>query len=241
MILKTILLVVALYFVFEFGVFFYKYEHLPVLPTIDQSDKTLGSGPPLRYIAAGDSTGVGYGASALEKTYAYKIAQSLGEGHTVSYKNISVVGYKTQDVLEKQVSQIIAYKPDVVTISMGANDATHLVSSAKILENYKTVIKKLKQGTTARIYITDIANFDAAAILPWLYYELIEYRSRKLNPVLLALEDERVKIIDIHDFGWGSPPYSDRKNTYAADHFHPNDLGYQNWTNAFLDKIQRGL
>jgi lysophospholipase L1-like esterase len=241
MILKTFLLLVLVYLVVDFGIFFYKYEHLPVLPAIDQSDKTLGSGPTLRYIAAGDSTGVGYGASSLEDTYAYKIAEFLAGNHTVFYKNISVIGNMSQDVLDRQVSQIISYKPDIVTISMGANDATHLVASEKVLENYKTIIEKLEQETTAKIYITDIANFDDATILPWLYYKLIEYRSGMLNPRLLALDDLRVKMIDIHNFGWSKPPYNDRGSTYAADHFHPNDLGYRNWTDAFLDKIQNRL
>jgi acyl-CoA thioesterase I len=238
-ILLIIIGLLVLYIVAELGVLYYRENHLPKLATIDQADKVLGNGPVLKYIAAGDSTGVGYGASGLEKTYTYQTAQFLAKTHTVQYKNISVVGYKTRDVLDKQVEQIIAYQPDVVTISIGPNDATHLVSAHKILSNYKAIISKLEQGTTAKIYITDIANFNQASILPWFYYQLLEYRSRKINPQILALENDRVKIINIHNFGWSEPPYNNRKSTYAADHFHPNDLGYQNWTNAFLDEIRK--
>lgn len=237
-IIIVIALIVVLYLAYEAAVFAYKYYHLPALTPIDQSDRTFGAGPVLKYIAAGDSTGVGYGASSIEGTYTYKIAQFLAEDHTVEYKNISVSGYETEDVLKKQVSQIIAWKPDVVTISMGANDATHLVAAAKILDNYKLIITALEQGTNAKIYITDIPNFDGATILPWPYYVFLEYRSGQVNPQLLALADARVKIVDIHNFGWSSAPYDDRAETYAADHFHPNDLGYQNWANAFLDKMK---
>ncbi len=238
MIIKTLLTILVVYLVIEFGLFAYKYYHLPKLVVIDQSNKTLGSGPNIKYIAAGDSTGVGYGASSLEKTYTYQLAQFFAKTHTVEYKNISVVGYKTQDVLDKQVQEIINFKPDIITISMGPNDATHLVSPSKILENYKAIIAKLEQGTTAKIYITDIANFDNATVLPFVFYKFIEYRSSKINPQLLSLEDDRVKIIDIHNFGWSEAPFNNRELTYAADHFHPNDLGYQNWTNAFLNKIK---
>lgn len=226
-----------LYLLFELCLFAYKYYHLPQLLTIDQSDKTLGTGALLRYIAAGDSTGVGYGASSLEKTYTYQVAEFLAKDHTVEYKNIAVIGFKTQDVLEKQVDQIIAFKPDVVTISIGANDATHLTSQTTVLNNYKTIISKLQQGTSAKIYVTDVANFDHATVLPWLYYLVLEYRSNRLNPKIMALENDRVKIIDIHNFGWIQPPYNNRAKTYAADHFHPNDLGYQNWAAAFLNKM----
>jgi acyl-CoA thioesterase-1 len=238
--MRTSLIICSLiifYVLTELGIFYYRTTHIPRLPTIDQSDKVFGNGPILRYIAAGDSTAVGYGASGVEKTYPYQIAQFLAKSRTVEYKNISVIGYKTQDVLEKQVNEIIAYKPDVVTISMGPNDATHLVSSEKVLNNYKVIISKLEQGTRAKIYITDVANFNGATILPWFYIKFIEYRSSRLNQKIATLASDRVRIINIHDFGWNSLPYIDRKKTYAADHFHPNDLGYQNWANAFLDQI----
>jgi lysophospholipase L1-like esterase len=227
---------VVLYFSLELVVLYYRSNHTPQLPHIDQSDRSLGQGPTLRYIAVGDSTGVGSGASGYETTYTYKIAQFLAKDHTVEYKNISVFGYKTGDVLNNQVKQIIKYKPDIVTISMGPNDATHLVSSNKILSNYKAIIQQLEQGTNAKIYITNIANFDDARILPWFFHDLIEYRSAKINPQILKLENDRVKLVNIHDFGWAN---YDRKQTYAADHFHPNDLGYENWTNAFLDKMSK--
>jgi len=233
-----IVAILVLYLVYELAAFAYRCYHVPALTSIDQSNRTLGNGPALRYIAAGDSTGVGYGASSVEATYTYKIAQFLAEDHAVEYRNISVSGYETGDVLEEQVPQIIAWRPDVVTISMGANDATHLVSSEKILENYKTIISELEKGTAAKIYLTDIPNFSGATILPWLYDEFLEYRSRQINPSLLALADPRVKIVDIYNFGWSAPPYNDRAATYAADHFHPNDLGYQNWADAFLNAME---
>jgi acyl-CoA thioesterase I len=235
--MKTSLIILAvliLYFGVELAIFYYRETHLPVLPKIDQAQRTLGSGPALKYIAAGDSTGVGYGASDETKTYTYQVAQFLAKNHTVEYRNISVVGAKTEDVLQNQISQIIAYQPDIITISIGPNDATHLVSENKIISNYKNIIAQLEQGTKAKIYITDIANFKDASVLPWFYYYLLEYRSSYINPKILALEDTRTKIVDIHNFGWAN---YNRPKTYAADNFHPNDLGYQNWTNAFLNKI----
>ncbi len=234
---KIIIFLVILYFVFEFGKFAYRYSHLPALPAIDQSGKTFGIGSAIRYIAAGDSTAVGMGASTTENTYPYKIAEDLAKTNTIIYKNIAVKGYKTKDVLESQVEQIIAFKPDIVTISMGGNDATHLVSKKEVLKNYKSIISKLKEATSAKIYIANVPNFNGASILPWFYIQLIEHRSKSQNREILALEDERIKIVNVHDFGWAESPYSDRAKTYSADHFHPNDLGYQNWTNAFLEKI----
>ncbi len=236
-IILIVILAAVLYIGIELAVSYYKYHHLPALPPTNQTNRTLGSGPQLRYIAAGDSTSVGEGASSYEKSYAYQVAEYLAKAHTVEYKNIGVVGARISDVLDKQLDQIIAYKPDVVTISIGANDATHLTSANQILQNYRDIIAKLKQNTNAKVYITDIPNFHSASILPWFYISLLEYRSKNLNKKILALEDDPVKIVNIHDFGWSN--YPDRKAAYAKDHFHPSDLGYENWTNAFVDKIEK--
>ena len=226
-----------LYFTIELGIFWYRIEHNPKLSAPDQSEKTLGSGPALRFIAAGDSITVGLGASDYQHSYPYLVAQQLAKTNTVLYKNIAVGGSTSRDVLNNQLSSIINYKPDVVVISIGGNDATHLVSANTVLQNYKTIISQLEQSTSAKIYISDIPNFYTQNLLPWFYTDLLELRSKKLNPELLNLTDSRTSVINIHDFGIYQHPKN--QTAYAADHFHPNDLGYQNWANAFLNKIQK--
>lgn len=229
---------IALYIAFSVGRIYY-YANFSKNPSIQQKDEVFGSeqepkNPELRYIAAGDSTAAGEGASSVEKTYTYKIAQELAKERTVQYKNIAVRGAQTKDVLETQLAQIIEFAPNIVTISIGANDATHLVSEKNILKNYQAIIASLLENTEAQIYITNIANFDGARLLPIPFVQLIEHRSAKINPKIQALETERVKIINIHDFGWSN--YPDKQVTYSLDFFHPSDIGYENWTNAFLDK-----
>jgi lysophospholipase L1-like esterase len=65
---------------------------------------------------------------------------------------------------------------------------------------------------------------------------LLEYKIKSINPELLKLESSRVKIIDIHNFGWDK--YPDLSLINSPDQFHLNDEGYINWTNAFLSKIR---
>ena len=98
MIFKIIIALIVLYILVELGLFYYRVKHLPKLPAISQTEKSLGQGPPLKYIAAGDSTAAGVGASSLEGTYGYKIAEYFSKTNSVDYKNIGVQGYKTSDV-----------------------------------------------------------------------------------------------------------------------------------------------
>lgn len=230
-----ILLIIALYALFMYGRFYY-FVHYSKNPEIIQTDKTLGQGKPLRYIAAGDSTAVGEGASNVDQTYSVKIAQDFAQDNAVSYKNVAVRGAKTKDVINNQIPKIIEFNPDIVTISIGANDTTHLVPAKEIIENYKTIIAELANKTRAKIYITNIPNFSGANLLPWFYIKYLESNSKKVNTELLKLKTDRVSIINIHDYGWDKFP--DISVTYSLDHFHPSDVGYSNWAEAFLSSIK---
>jgi lysophospholipase L1-like esterase len=83
------------------------------------------------YIAAGDGTSVGKGASDFKNICAYKVADFLAKDRIVHYKNIGVIEARTSGVLQNRVNDVIAFKPDVVTILIAANDSTHLESPAK--------------------------------------------------------------------------------------------------------------
>lgn len=205
-------------------------------PEIVQSDFAIGTGPSLRYIAAGDSTAVGEGASVVEQTYAVKIAQEFAKTNSVTYKNIAVSGSKTKHVINNQLQEIIKFNPDVITISIGANDLTHRIPSEEIIKNYQTIVSELTTQTQAKIYITNIPNFTGANLLPWFYIKYLERTSAPINQQLQSLESDRVKVVNIHDFGWDN--YPDKSITYSLDKFHPSDIGYQNWANAFMSKMK---
>ncbi|GAC1412484.1 MAG: hypothetical protein NVSMB66_1550 [Candidatus Doudnabacteria bacterium] len=202
-----------------------------------QPSSIMGQGKQINYVAAGDSTAVGIGASSTETSYTYQIFENLAKTNHVAYTNVAISGAETQDVIDKQLTKIINLNPQIVTISIGANDLTHLVSSAQILGNYKFIITNLTQKTDAKIYITSIPAVQNAKLLPWWYRHLINSKAQRLNPQIAALASDRVSIVNIHDFGWDK--YPDIQATFAADNFHPSDLGYQNWRNAFLDKIAK--
>ncbi len=69
------------------------------------------------------------------------------------------------------------------------------------------------------------------------YILVLDARSKSVNPRILILRNFRVKVVDIHNFGWSQ--FQDLQKTYAADNFHPNDLGYQNWASAFISQISQ--
>ncbi len=219
-------------------VYFIRFRYILYLaqnPVIVQVNQELGKGPLLKYIAAGDSTVQGRGASVVEKTYPYKIAEYLAQDHTVEYKNIGVSGARLRDLKEKQLPTIIAYQPDIITISIGGNDIDRLASKDYVLENLNFIISELNTKTQAKIYIANLPNFTGAQLLPYPYIWLIEKRSAPINRAIIALESDRIKIANVHDF---FAAHAKIESTYSADYFHPNDYGYELWTAAFLEKMK---
>jgi acyl-CoA thioesterase I len=234
-ILYIIAIILGCYILFAVVKFKYTLAtaHVPVFA---QTDQTLGAGPALKYVAAGDSTAAGEGASKLETAYAYQVALALTAHHQVEYKNVAVRGARTNDVINDQLSKIIAANPDVITLSIGANDFTHLANPTKTLANFKTILDALTQQTHAQIYVTDIPIVDQVTLLPYPYRKFLGYRIAKINPQIKSLETDRVHVVDIHEFGWDQ--FGSVKETFAADGFHPNDVGYANWAAAFADKMK---
>lgn len=219
-------------------VYFIRFRYILYLapnPVIVQTDQKLGTGSKIKYLAAGDSTTLGRGASKVEKTYPYQIAEYLAQKHQVEYKNIGVSGARLREVKEQQLPEIISFQPDIVTISIGGNDIDRLASKDYVLTNLNFIISELTTKTRAKIYLANLPNFTGAQLLPYPYVWLIEQRSEPINQAIALLENDRVKIANVHDF------FSDHlkiDSTYSADYFHPNDFGYQLWTKAFVEKMK---
>jgi lysophospholipase L1-like esterase len=197
----------------------------------------LGDGPPLRYVAAGDSVAYGTGASSIEKTFAYQVAEELAKSHKVNYINTAEVGAKTNDFLNDQLNTVIAYRPDIIVISISSNDVMRLRPNKITLENYQEVLEELTSKTDAQIYITGPVNFAGIKLFPKLYQYLIEQRADKLNKEVLSLEinPARVHIINVHDEWNAISGLGDK--ILAKDKLHASDFGYTLWRDAFLKEM----
>ena len=222
-----IIFIIFVYVAVSFFRFRYILNHAN-LPDIVQKDETFGSGAKLVYVAAGDSTSVGVGASEVGKTYPYQLAKFLSANYAVEYHNVGVSGATTGDVIKNQLDKIIELHPDIVTISIGANDVTHLHSLTSILENDNKILSELLQKTNAKIYITNVPRFDQAYLLPWPLRALYNFHAKSINKKLKSPDSNRVIYIDIHSVGVVN----------SADQFHPSDAGYKLWFEAFSSKLK---
>ena len=180
----------------------------------------LANGP--LWVVLGDSTAQGVGASAFDRGYVGLVRNWL-DGHTGrSWRvlNLSRSGARAAGVLEEQVPLLLlesaAGDPDLVTLSVGANDIVR-----------RTPLRLLER--TLESVLDHLPERSVVATLP----QGLGRRPAEVNRTLVRLAGERgLLVADL----WSrtGPPWGGK---FAADGFHPNDTGYLEWAGAFIDAL----
>lgn len=193
--------------------------------------------PVITYVALGDSTAYGVGASTLEHTYPYGIAQVIADaGYSVHVRNIGRSGARLDEVVHTQF-QLVPKGTDVLSISIGGNDATHLTLPA----TYQSLVAKLMaQLTTSGIPAILVASTTDMALTPsippiantvvgiW-----AERQNREMQPAVEGIDAAYVNLFKDGKL--------DKHELYAIDEFHPGDAGYAKWAPLFAQATRSQL
>ncbi|MEO7121756.1 MAG: SGNH/GDSL hydrolase family protein [Lacisediminihabitans sp.] len=177
----------------------------------------------LLYVAIGDSAAQGIGASEPGRSYVGMLAAHLRQrtGRTVRVVNLSQSGARLRQILELKLPKLRHLTPDVLTVSIGANDI-----AAFEPVRFEKELRELYSSLPPHAIVAD---------LPAFYFGAAERRVREANAIVHRVAEERG--LDV------APLYAMTKrqggaryglNQVAADFFHPNDRGYRVWASAFL-------
>ncbi len=193
---------------------------------------------PLNYVVMGDSTAAGWGASRLEGTYPYQVARSMtARGYAVHVVNIAVGGAQLEEVRRLQLPQLSALRPDFITLSVGANDATHFTPEADFAREMRLVLGALQQSPAREVLLGNTPDMALSPALPLPLSVAVGRRARRQNCILQQiLRDQSAaysKIRRVDLFGQGKLDYQRDPTLYAADLFHPSARGYRIWADVF--------
>ncbi|HSX16879.1 MAG TPA: SGNH/GDSL hydrolase family protein [Patescibacteria group bacterium] len=197
-------------------------------PDISRQPQTIGSGAPLTYVVLGDSTAVSQGGDYAQG-YATATAAYLARTHRVAWVNVGVSGARAKDVADAQAKQAVAFKPDVVLVAVGANDVTHVTSSASVRDSLQKTIAQLRAANpNVRIVLTGAPDMGAPPRIPQPLRWLAGIRTTQINKTIAGLADsDRVVFAPIAD--QTGPAFRANHNLFAADRFHPTTDGYKLW------------
>lgn len=239
LIVTAIFLALVFLILAEFLIAKYNGPSVPA-PDIPRGPQTFGTGPALTYVVMGDSTSIGQGAD-YSHSYAWISAKHLADSHRVTFINVGISGATAQSVLEQQLNQAEQYKPDVVLLAVGANDATHLTGGRSIQKSIQQTVDGLKQANCkVRIVVTGSPAMDAARRFPWPLSQLMRLRTAQVNKAFKPLiKKDNLTFAPIA--AKTRAAFLADPTLLAADKFHPDNRGYALWVPVINQALDQAL
>jgi lysophospholipase L1-like esterase len=195
----------------------------------------------LTYVALGDSTVEGIGASHTSKTYTAVIYSALQKSYrNVTYLNLGKGGAQIADVIENQLKKTIAATPNLITISIGANDIFKRRSTKQFAAHLEILLKTLTEQTDTTIVINTIPDFSHVPSIPPVLRTYCKVQGKRFNKIIeKTAQTYNVIVADLYThtkiLGKNYP------EIFAEDGLHPSDLGYAIWAHSILVKIENIL
>ncbi len=178
----------------------------------------------------GDSAVAGLGASSPEGALPLQVQQLGGKPQNITV--LAVSGARVEDVLHKQLPELSRQPkaPDVIYISVGGNDVTHLTTRNAFAADYATLLDALPQSS--RVVMLGVPDMGSPTRIPQPLRTLSGWRGDQLGHVVRTLAFEHhATYVDIA--GATRKPFrSDPDRYFSLDGFHPNDEGYAVWAQA---------
>lgn len=193
----------------------------------------------LVYVALGDSTVEGIGASRPELNYVSRLQTRLrGVYRHARVVNLGVGGATSRDVRERQLPRAFALNPDLVTLSVGPNDITEQVPAADYGTNVDAILAGLAAETHAVIVVNLLPDL---AVTPRFRdqpeRDEVGRRSVDFNVALArAASRHGARLVDLYDASRREVPV--RPELMAADGYHPSDIGYARWAELMWEVVR---
>lgn len=185
----------------------------------DASEGALRESGPL-WVALGDSTAQGIGASAYDRGYVGQLRTRLEahDGRDWRVVNLARTGSRIRDVIAEQLPVLgpLVTEAELVTCAAGANDLLTLWFRP-VPDQLRALMSCLPPG----------------AVIATLPQGLGRRRAQRLNAIIREDAPSRgLRIADV--WARSGPPW---RGKFAADDFHPNDVGYRDWCDAFSEAV----
>ena len=201
---------------------------------------TISGREPLYLLGLGDSTIAGVGVdnpmNGLTAQFARELYRYTGRG--LSWDSIGQRGITAEDLLEDYLPEIDqAATPDVVLVSIGANDAKNMVSPRRAATAIDLVVDRLHNDfPSASIIVSSLPAFHLFRSLPQPLRSVMAGNGQAIERRV------RPRIEQRHYAMMLPPPPHYPPHFFAEDGFHPSAEGYAIWAEfAVEDVASRGL
>ena len=194
-----------------------------------------GPGPKLEVAWVGDSTAAGVGTSVAAAALPTRVAAGLERPVVLTV--LARSGATVTDVVDHQLPEVDRLDPDVVFVSVGANDVTHLISRNDFEDRYRRLVAGLRES--AGVVLLGVPDMGAIPRLAQPLRALAGLRGRQLDEVVREVAaDTGSAYVDIAA-ETGPQLRRHPERYFAADRYHPSGAGYELWAEAVLEVLRR--
>ncbi len=196
--------------------------------------------PTLLLAMLGDSSAAGYGVHTDIETPGAQMAVGLSAlaRRPVRLHNVAVVGAQSS-ALARQVELVLADRPDLVVIMIGANDVTHRVRASESVRHLTAALNTLADQNPAVVVGTcpDLGTIrPIAQPLRWLARRLSRTLAASQAVAVVAAGARAVSLGDIL-----GPEFASSLDYFSDDQFHPSALGYARAAEVLLPSAAAAL
>jgi lysophospholipase L1-like esterase len=194
--------------------------------------------PKLIYVALGDSLVEGVGASHPNNNFVSKLSQLLSKDYQVKTINLGKNGSTSSDLLEKQIPEVLKIKPNLVTLTIGANDIRRNHSIKTFSHNLNIILNLLK-STDSQIAITTLPDIAKVPAIPKILKWYVRYRTLQFNKIIESVaQDNQLIVCDLYH---PSRLLANFDRYIAEDNLHLSDEGYNLWANYLFGILRLKL
>jgi lysophospholipase L1-like esterase len=193
---------------------------------------TSAPGPASRYVALGDSFTIGTGSSP-ERSFPAQVVAQWGD---TALLNLGVNGYTTDDLMERELSEALAFRADFATLAIGANDIVHGADA----ETYRTHVRAIfaalaKNIAHCRIVALPQPDWSQSPTAREFGSEsALAAKIRAFNGILKAeAQAAGARYLDLF-------PLMERQagaHMLANDGLHPSAVAYREWADAIVRSL----
>src|SRR3989441_12807565 len=194
----------------------------------------------MRYLALGDSFTIGTGTTPDRSFPAVLVSRWRADGRDWDLRNPAVNGFTTDDLIREELPLVEAYRPDLVTVLIGANDIVAALRDAaavtdRAAERYRRQVRRINERVQAD------APKAARYALPQPDWSLTPAGASFGDPADVAKAIEKFNLIAREEIEALGGTYVDifplmreqmKKHMTAPDGLHPSAAAYAEWADA---------
>jgi lysophospholipase L1-like esterase len=194
----------------------------------------------LRFAALGDSTTYGIGDPVSAQVspsgwrgWARLLSGSLASAYDVSFCNLAVSGATSRCVVEGQLADAVAHRPDVASLVVGVNDTMRSTwDVARIRADLMSAAEAL-HGTGALLLTARFHDHGRVFGLPGVLRRPLAARIEAVNRIYDEVHATYGGLrVDLATF----PEVLDR-SFWSVDRLHPSELGHRLFARHFADLL----